>query len=217
MANNTNLTPASQKQTVRRVLAYIRPHLPRLLLSLLLALISVALTLFLAIACLAAGCAVGFLGGGIVSAKQFKSDEAPQVLVEGELQIHFLELGNKYTGDCTYIKAGETDILSDAGSKTSSIPTISEYLNQYVTDGKLDLSSIRMLPRRELLPLLPDYHAGTHMKNPTAQKYIRQKACRRVHIRTPEPVRVSFDGEIIRTSSLRLRIEPGAVQFCIPC
>ena len=99
---------------------------------------SVALTLFLAIACLAAGCAVGFLGGGIVSSKQFKSDEAPQVLVEGELQIHFLELGNKYTGDCTYIKAGETDILIDAGSKTSSIPTISEYLNQYVTDGKLE-------------------------------------------------------------------------------
>lgn len=99
---------------------------------------SVALTLFLAIACLAAGCAVGFLGGGIVSAKQFKSDEAPRVLVEGELQIHFLELGNKYTGDCTYIKAGETDILIDAGSKTSSIPTISEYLNQYVTDGKLE-------------------------------------------------------------------------------
>ena len=27
----------------------------------------------------------------------------------------------------------------------------------------------------------------------------------------------AFDGEIIRTSSLRLRIEPGAVQFCIPC
>ena len=99
---------------------------------------SVALTLFLAIACLAAGCAVGFLGGGFVSAKQFKSDEAPRVLVEGELQIHFLELGNKYTGDCTYIKAGETDILIDAGSKTSSIPTISEYLNQYVTDGKLE-------------------------------------------------------------------------------
>lgn len=99
---------------------------------------SVALTLFLAIACLVAGCAVGFLGGGIVSAKQFKSDEAPRVLVEGELQIHFLELGNKYTGDCTYIKAGETDILIDAGSRTSSIPTISEYLNQYVTDGKLE-------------------------------------------------------------------------------
>ncbi|MDO5143090.1 MAG: ABC transporter ATP-binding protein [bacterium] len=49
MAKNANLTPASQKQTVKRVLAYIRPHLPRLLLSLLLALISVALTLYVPI------------------------------------------------------------------------------------------------------------------------------------------------------------------------
>ena len=55
-----------------------------------------------------------------------------------ELSIHFLELGNKYTGDCTYIKAGDTDILIDAGSKVGSIPTISDYLNRFVTDGILE-------------------------------------------------------------------------------
>ncbi len=60
------------------------------------------------------------------------------VYISGELEIHFLELGNKYTGDCTYIKAGDTDILIDAGSKTSSIPTITSYLDQYVTDGILE-------------------------------------------------------------------------------
>lgn len=62
----------------------------------------------------------------------------PSVISDGELQIHFLELGNYYTGDCTYIKAGDVDILIDAGSRTSSIPTISSYLDQYVTDGKLE-------------------------------------------------------------------------------
>ena len=55
----------------------------------------------------------------------------------GELSVHFLELGNKYTGDCTYIKVGDVDVLIDCGSRTSSIVTVSEYLNQYVTD-KLD-------------------------------------------------------------------------------
>lgn len=99
---------------------------------------SKALTLFLAVVCLAAGCLIGYLGGAMYGAMSFKSDEAPKALVEGELQIHFLELGNKYTGDCTYIKAGETDILIDAGSKTSSIATISEYIDQYVTDDKLE-------------------------------------------------------------------------------
>lgn len=99
---------------------------------------SKGLTLFLALLCLVLGCVVGFAGAAAYNALSFKSDEAPKSIVEGEMQIHFLELGNKYTGDCTYIKAGETDILIDAGSKTSSIATISSYINEYVTDGKLE-------------------------------------------------------------------------------
>lgn len=60
------------------------------------------------------------------------------VAAEGDLEIHFLELGNKYTGDCTYIRAGENDILIDAGSRTGSIPTIDEYLSKYVADKTLE-------------------------------------------------------------------------------
>lgn len=57
----------------------------------------------------------------------------------GAVSVHFLELGNKYTGDCTYIKIGENiDILIDCGSKSNSIPTVSNYLNQYVTDNTLE-------------------------------------------------------------------------------
>lgn len=99
---------------------------------------SKGLTLFLAILCLAVGCVVGYVGAAMYGAASFKSDEAPAALVQGELQIHFLELGNKYTGDCTYIKAGDADILIDAGSKTDSIATISAYIDQYVTDKKLE-------------------------------------------------------------------------------
>ncbi len=61
-----------------------------------------------------------------------------RVYVNGGFSVHFLELGNAYTGDCTYIKAGSTDILIDAGSNTNSIPTITEYLDKFVTDGKLE-------------------------------------------------------------------------------
>ena len=99
---------------------------------------SLALTVFLALLCLVLGCVMGYLGAAMYSAAGFHSDEAPKTVVQGELQIHFLELGNKYTGDCTYIKAGENDILIDAGSKPASIDTISAYINQYVTDGKLE-------------------------------------------------------------------------------
>ena len=52
--------------------------------------------------------------------------------------VHFLELGNKYTGDSTYIKYGDVDILIDCGSRSNSIGTVSTYLNKYVTDNTLE-------------------------------------------------------------------------------
>lgn len=55
-----------------------------------------------------------------------------------ELSIHFLELGNKYTGDCTLIKCGETEVLIDAGSRQNSAVTIKNYIDKYCTDGKLE-------------------------------------------------------------------------------
>lgn len=61
-----------------------------------------------------------------------------QTVVSGELSIHFLELGNKYTGDSVYIKAGDTDILIDAGSRGNSADDIALYLSDYVTDNTLE-------------------------------------------------------------------------------
>ncbi len=59
-------------------------------------------------------------------------------IVTAELSIHFLELGNKYTGDCTLIKAGDTEVLIDAGSRQNSATTIKNYINQYCEDGVLE-------------------------------------------------------------------------------
>ena len=61
-----------------------------------------------------------------------------QVITTEGMSIHFLELGNRYTGDSTYIKAGDTDILIDAGSRQSSAGTIKAYVDQYCTDGILE-------------------------------------------------------------------------------
>ena len=63
---------------------------------------------------------------------------SPIVVDTDELSVHFLELGNWYTGDCTYIKIGETDVLIDAGSRTSSAKAITEYVDRYCTDGVLE-------------------------------------------------------------------------------
>ena len=64
----------------------------------------------------------------------------PKVTTYGDkdLSFHFLELGNNYTGDSTYIKAGDVDILIDAGSRQGSAATIAAEVNKYCTDGKLE-------------------------------------------------------------------------------
>ena len=54
------------------------------------------------------------------------------------MDINFLELGNKYTGDSTFIKAGDVDILIDAGSRQNSATTIANFIDGYCTDGILE-------------------------------------------------------------------------------
>lgn len=61
-----------------------------------------------------------------------------QTIGNSEFSIHFLEVGNKYTGDCTYIKAGDNDILIDAGSRKNSAETIIKYVDQFCTDKTLE-------------------------------------------------------------------------------
>ena len=91
------------------------------------------IAVLLAAVCLAVGVAGGYFG--LLTLTAPTETESYSV---GSISVHFLELGNWYTGDCTYIKAGDTDILIDAGSRTSSVSTISAYLDNFVTDGKLE-------------------------------------------------------------------------------
>lgn len=61
-----------------------------------------------------------------------------QDISTAQFSIHFLELGNKYAGDCTLIKCGDVEVLIDAGSRTNSAETIKAYVDQYCTDGVLE-------------------------------------------------------------------------------
>ncbi len=82
---------------------------------------------------------VGVVGGfgSYVLAFSPESDKLFS-LASGDLSVHFLELGNKHTGDCIYIKANDKDILIDAGSAATSSTTIINYVNQYCEDEKLE-------------------------------------------------------------------------------
>ena len=88
------------------------------------------------------GAVVGVIGSVSYTLVDVKSDEKERDAVVGKVhedfQIHFLELGNIYAGDSIYVKAGEVDILIDAGSRANSKDTIKNYINEYVTDSKLE-------------------------------------------------------------------------------
>ena len=84
---------------------------------------------------------LGFLGGAIgylYLTYPASDDLDPPSFVTGELQIHFMELGNKYSGDSILIQVGEYDILVDAGSKRSSYDTIKNYLDTHLEDDTLE-------------------------------------------------------------------------------
>lgn len=64
--------------------------------------------------------------------------EEPSGGESAPFSIHFLELGNKYAGDCVLVKAGDAEVLIDGGSREASAETIEEYVDRYCTDGILE-------------------------------------------------------------------------------
>ncbi len=64
--------------------------------------------------------------------------EIVEDVVYDDFQIHFMMLGNDAAGDSVYIKAGDTDVLIDAGSESNSFTTTSKYINQYCKDNKIE-------------------------------------------------------------------------------
>lgn len=80
------------------------------------------------------------------SFNSYNDNQSPEAPAEGvqneiaqaEFSIHFLDVGNKYTGDCILIDCGDTEALIDAGSRKNSGPTLVDYINGYCGDGKLE-------------------------------------------------------------------------------
>lgn len=67
-----------------------------------------------------------------------EASEEPYVGDQDEISFHFLQSGNANSGDCIFVKAGDTDILIDGGSNTTSLSTIEAGINEFCTDKKLE-------------------------------------------------------------------------------
>lgn len=78
--------------------------------------------------------AVVIIAGYFVYDRFFKQEVAPK----GEISFHFMTLGNGNSGDSIYIRAGENDILIDAGSSAGSMTSITGYLTSQGFDGSFE-------------------------------------------------------------------------------
>ena len=83
-------------------------------------------------------CVAGGATAAVVITTNNQKESSHEHIESTGMSINFLELGNKYTGDSTFIKAGDTDILIDAGSRNNSAGTISTFVDKYCSDGKLE-------------------------------------------------------------------------------
>ncbi len=81
---------------------------------------------------------------------------------DAKFSIHFLELGNKYTGDCTLIKCGDTEVLIDAGSRQSSGATIKNYVDKYCTDGVLEYVIVTHAHQDHIAGFVGNPNGGTY-------------------------------------------------------
>ena len=69
---------------------------------------------------------------------QFSEIKSVNLSSVSDISFHFIDYGIDNAGDTTYIKAGDTDILIDAGPRNSSAEVIENYVDNFCTDGKLE-------------------------------------------------------------------------------
>lgn len=87
----------------------------------------------------------GYLPGGEPTSS--REESSSYLSLQGDcdpISFHFIDREEPYSGDAVYIKAGDKDILIDAGAKKGSASAIQSYLSDssrggdYVSDGKLE-------------------------------------------------------------------------------
>ncbi len=84
------------------------------------------------------------------------------------------------------------------------------------SDGLMDVSFVNDLTRRKFLAILSYYKNGKYLSRADADELAEYVRCSRLNIEFPAPQAVSIDGEIEELERIELRVERGALRFCMP-
>ena len=83
-------------------------------------------------------------------------------------------------------------------------------------DGLIDVCLLRTRPLLAFLNILGPYTDGKHLETPKYRKTLEYRRSKEITIDAPKDVDICVDGEMIRGSSFKCEVMPGAVKFVIP-
>ena len=80
----------------------------------------------------------------------------------------------------------------------------------------MEFCLVRRLSRLRFLSVIPKYKAGTHLDDPSLEKFIVYRRAKTMKVTAPEGFLLSLDGEVKQISEFTAEIVPGAIRFGVP-
>lgn len=85
-----------------------------------------------------------------------------------------------------------------------------------MNDGKMDVCFIKRIHRLQFIGLIGSYKKGRHMLLKNCEDFCEYYKCSEVLLNFGKSREICIDGEIIETSTLHLKVMPGAIRFVLP-
>ena len=85
-----------------------------------------------------------------------------------------------------------------------------------INDEILDVCLVKTMSRLKILGLINSYKAGTHLENENIKKYITYRKCKKVKIKSDNPINLCIDGESYIYDDVDFEIIQNAFNFWIP-
>ncbi len=82
-----------------------------------------------------------------------------------------------------------------------------------IDDGLLDICLVSKISRMRIAGLIKSYRLGLHVDNPKFADIITYRQTKAVTVQATEPVRVTVDGEMFQTSTVRFEVLPAALRL----
>lgn len=115
--------------------------------------------------------------------------------------------GEKFSGSFLMMAAGNGKY---SGGGFKGLPEAS------VDDGRMDISIIKDITRRELMGLIGHYKKGTHLETKLGQRIVDYKQCRTLYVEDEINFCIAIDGETAQTKKLFVEVEPKGIVFSVP-